>query len=303
MIVDIQKFYQNKKILITGGAGFIGSHLAEALVQNGAQVTILDNLSSGKLANLDFIKNQFTFIEGDIRSAKTCQLATQNQEIVFHQAAFISATESVVKPYECYEINVHGTLNILNAACYNKVTKLLFASSAAVYGNTSEICHEELVCNPESPYGASKLAGEKYCQIYFRDYGLQTLALRYFNVWGERQDPSGGYAAAIAKFKAQMQLNLPITIYGDGLQTRDFIHVSKIVKANLMLATLDKKELTGQPINIATGKSSTLLEMIDKLRQDYPLYQKDVTFAPARKGDIKHSFANNQKLTSLNLQI
>ena len=301
--MNIKSFYTNKRVLITGGAGFIGSHLAEALVQNNAQVTILDNLSSGNLANLTAIKEQINFIEGDIRSAKTCHLATQDQEIIFHEAAFVSAAESVEKPYECYEINVHGTLNVLNAAHANKVTKLLFASSAAVYGNTNQICHEDLACDPESPYGASKLTGEKYCQMYSKNHNLQTLSLRYFNVWGERQDPNNSYSAAIAKFKNQMQQNQPITIYGDGLQTRDFIHVSKIVEANLMLAMLGKDQLTGQPVNIATGKSSTLLEMIERLNQDYPEYQPKITFAPARKGDIKYSAANNQKLSILSRQI
>lgn len=301
--MNIKNFYANKRILVTGGAGFIGSHLVEALVKNDAQVTVLDNLSTGNLNNFASIKNQIIFHEGDIRSAKICNLVTQNQDIIFHQAAFVSAAESVEKPYECYEINVNGTLNVLNAAHKNKVAKLLFASSAAVYGNTNHTCHETLTCEPESPYGASKLTGEKYCQMYTQTYGLQTLSLRYFNVWGDRQDPHNGYAAAIAKFKAQMAQNLPITIYGDGTQTRDFIHVSKIVEANLLLAMLPKEQLNGQPVNIATGASHTLLEMIEKLKTSYPNYQPQLKFAPARKGDIKYSSATNQKLITLSKQI
>lgn len=301
--MDLKNFYTNKRILITGGAGFIGSHLAEALVQYNAQVTILDNLSSGNLNNLAQIKNHITFHEGDIRSAKTCNLVTQNQDIIFHEAAFVSAAESIEKPYDCYEINIDGTLNILNAAYKNKVNKLIFASSAAVYGNTNQICHEELICQPESPYGASKLTGEKYCQMYAQNYGLQTLSLRYFNVWGERQDPHNGYAAALAKFKNQMAQNLPITIYGDGQQTRDFIHVSQIVQANLVLAMLPPTYLNGQPVNIATGKSNTLLEMIEKLKLEYPNYEPKLKFAPARSGDIKYSSANNQKFVALKNQI
>jgi nucleoside-diphosphate-sugar epimerase len=297
--MKIKDFYLNKQVLITGGAGFIGSHLAEKLLELGAKVTVLDNLSSGNLENLKLIKNQINFVNGDIRSAKTCNLVSQNQQIVFHQAAFVSAAKSVETPYECYEINVHGTLNVLNAACQNQTEKLLFASSAAVYGNTNQICHEDLECDPESPYGASKLTGEKYCQQYSKLYGLQTLALRYFNVWGERQDPDGSYAAAVAKFKDNLKNNLPITIYGDGHQTRDFIHVSQIVQANLVLAMLDKSQLNGQAINIATGESQSLLKMLETLKVSYPQYQAPIKFMPARAGDIKHSFANTQKFSAL----
>jgi len=301
--MEIEKFYLNKRVLITGGAGFIGSHLAEKLVSLQAQVTILDNLSTGSLHNLVQIKNQINFIQGDIRSAKTCDLATKNQDLILHEAAFVSAAESCEKPYECYEINVHGTLNILDAAYKNKVNKLLFASSAAVYGNTNQICQEDMICEPESPYGASKLTGEKYCQIMSQNGKLPTLSLRYFNVWGERQDPNGSYAAAIAKFKQNLQANLPITIYGNGLQTRDFIHVSQIVDANLTLAMLDKTNLNGQSVNIATGKSQTLLAMLEALKTNYPNYQAEIKFMPARLGDIQHSQANNQKLSLLKLQI
>jgi nucleoside-diphosphate-sugar epimerase len=297
--MDIKDFYQNKKVLVTGGAGFIGSHLVEKLIELGAQVTVLDNLSTGFLDNLAAVKDQINFIEGDIRSFKKCIAATHEQELIFHEAAFVSAAESVDKPYECYEINVHGTLNILNAMYANQVNRLLFASSAAVYGNTNQTCVEDMECDPESPYGSSKLAGEKYCQQYATKHKLKTLSLRYFNVWGNRQDPSGGYAAAIAKFKHQMQNNLPITIYGDGTQTRDFIHVSKIVEANLALAAIDDQYFNGQPINLATGLSSTLLEMIEVLKKDYPDYKQEVTFAPERQGDIKHSSGNNQKLINL----
>ncbi len=297
--MDIKEFYLNKRVLITGGAGFIGSHLAEKLVQLGAKVTILDNLSTGNLENLSKIKDQINFIQGDIRSAKACNLATKNQEIVFHEAAFVSAAQSCEKPYECYEINVHGTLNILDAAGRNGVEKLIFASSAAVYGNTNQACREDMICEPESPYGASKLTGEKYCQLVAQNSRLQSLSLRYFNVWGERQNPDGGYAAAIAKFKYSMQNNLPITIYGDGLQTRDFIHVSKIVEANLLLAMLDKAHLNGQAINVASGESKTLLAMLELVKQDYPSYQQPLQFMPARAGDIKYSCANNQKLADL----
>lgn len=301
--MDIKKFYLNKRVLITGGAGFIGSHLAEKLVALQAQVTILDNLSTGRLQNLAQIKNHINFIQGDIRSAKACDLATKDQALIFHEAAFVSAAESCQKPYECYEINVHGTLNILNAACKNKVEKLLFASSAAVYGNANQTCHEEMVCEPESPYGASKLTGEKYFQLAAQNGKIQTLSLRYFNVWGDRQDPNGSYAAAIAKFKQNLQADLPITIYGDGLQTRDFIHVSQIVDANLTLAMLGKNNLNGQAVNIATGQSQTLLKMLDQLKTSYPKYTQEIKFMPARSGDIQFSHASNQKLNLLKSQI
>lgn len=291
--------YLNRHVLVTGGAGFIGSHLVETLVELGAKVTVLDNLSTGKLSNLNSVLDQIEFIAGDIRDPQLCRTICQNQEFIFHQAAFISAPESTEKPYDCYEINVQGTLNLLEAAQLNKVTKFIYASSAAVYGETDQTCHESLPTHPASPYGLSKLIGEQYCQSYHQIYHLQSLSLRYFNVWGDRQDPNGSYAAAVAKFKHQMAQDLPITIYGDGQQTRDFIHVSQVVKANLTLATLDSNNLNGQPVNIATGQSSTLLQMIEQLKTLYPQYSGPIIFKPTRAGDIKNSSANNQKVRRL----
>ncbi len=291
--------YANRHVLVTGGAGFIGSHLVEALVRLGAQVTVLDNFSTGKMFNLNSVIHQINLVAGDVRDFQLCKTICQKQDFIFHQAAFVSAPESTVKPYECYEINVQGTLNLLEAAQLNQAAKFIYASSAAVYGETDQMCHEGLPTHPTSPYGLSKLIGEQYCLSFHQIYKLQSLALRYFNVWGDRQDPNGGYAAAVAKFKHQMELDLPITVYGDGHQTRDFIHVSQIVKANLTLATLDQNSLNGQSVNIATGQSSTLLQMIAQLKLLYPQYSAPIIFKPTRSGDIQNSRANNQKVRHL----
>jgi len=298
-VIDAAEFYKHRKVLVTGGAGFIGSHLVEALVAAEADVTVLDNLSTGKKENLETVWQKICFIEGDIRSFKTCVAATAGQDLVFHQAAFVSAPESIEKPYECYEINVNGTLNLLNASHCTGTKKVVFASSAAVYGNTDAPCHEEQGCDPNSPYGVSKLAAEKYCQIYFQKYGLETICLRYFNVWGERQRADLKYPGALANFRDRIEKNLPITIYGDGSQTRDFINVAAIVQANLKLARLPSDQLNGQSINIASGTSKSLLEMIELLKASEPKYNLPISFEPARPGDIKSSAAINQKLQSL----
>lgn len=300
----LKDFYNNLSVLVTGGAGFIGSHLAEKLVELGAKVTIIDNLSTGKITNLENIKQKLQFIQGDITDLKTCIKVTQNQKIIFHLAAFVSVPESIKNPNLCNDTNVTGTFNLLESAKLNNVEKLIFSSSSAVYGNKEGLCTEADSCNPTSIYGYSKLIGEIYCKQYFDFFNLKTICLRYFNVYGPRQNPNGEYAAAFAKFNDLMKNNKPITIFGDGKQTRDFINVNEVVNANLNLAMLEN-ELNGQAVNIASGTSITLLNLIEAIKQNFPKYSENIIFEPARFGDVKYSQASvklYKEIVELNLK-
>jgi len=288
-------FYKDVPVLVTGGAGFIGSHVVEKLVQAGAKVTVIDDLSSGKASNLKNVKGKITFIKKSIVDIGACIEATEKQAIIFHLAAFISVPDSIEYPRLCHAINVDGTFNILEAAKINNVDRVVFSSSAAVYGTYEGICTEKTPCNPESPYGTSKRIGELLCKQFSDNFGVKTVCLRYFNVFGDRQNPNGAYAGVVAKFKDLMSKNVPLTIFGDGLQTRDFIPVEYVAQANLALAMLEDEIMTGQVFNIATGKSITLLELIDMLKLDFPDYAKKPLFKPARAGDIKHSTADCSK--------
>jgi len=205
----------------------------------------------------------------------------------------------VLAPVTCHEVNVNGTFNLLEAARIHGIERFVYASSASVYGQKEGICSEENQPAPISPYGASKLIQEVYAQQYSRTYGLHTTGLRYFNVYGPRQNPHAAYSAAIAKFSFQMEHNLPIIIFGDGMQTRDFIYVDEVVDANLIVAAADPAYTSGAIFNIATGSSVTLLAMIEQLKHQYPAYHGSVEFHPARPGDVKHSGADCYKYKQL----
>jgi nucleoside-diphosphate-sugar epimerase len=289
--------YKNKRVLVTGGAGFIGSHVAQQLVGYGADVTILDNLSTGSRDNIVEFKRDVSFIEGSITNLHTCLWATRDIDYVFHLAAFVSVPQSKIEPEVCNEINVTGTRNMLEASLQNNVTKFVFSSSSAVYGNQQGICDEQSACNPTSPYGQSKLMGELLCEQYTHDSNLSTVMLRYFNVYGPRQNPHGSYAGVVAQFKHAMEHNKPIIIYGDGMQTRDFIPVEDVAKANIHLAITSTQK--SDVFNIGTGTSITLLQLIDMLKQEHPQYSEQVRFAPARTVDIKHSQADCSKFLKL----
>lgn len=291
----INSFYNNKNVLVTGGCGFIGSHIVELLVESGARVTVLDNLSSGTLKNIKHIENDVTFLRGDITNYQTCLTATNNQEVIFHLAAFISVPESVKNPVQCNAVNVNGTFNLLEAARHNNVKFFTFSSSSAVYGNLHGTAYEHSPCIPTSPYGFSKLIGEQYCKQYAYTFGIRCSILRYFNVYGERQNPHGAYAAVVAKFKELLDKNKPVTIFGDGSQTRDFIHVKKVAEANLASPLHSFNTHKHVTFNIGTGTSITLLDLLDQLKNDFPSYRHDPTFAPARSGDITHSNADCSK--------
>ncbi len=300
---QFQPFYKNKNVLVTGGCGFIGSHLTEKLVALEANVTILDDLSSGFLENINPFKDKITFVEGSICNTQMCSKLTKNKDIIFHLAAFISVPESVEQPYKCHEINVDGTVNLLEAARANNVDRFVFSSSCAVYGPKDTTYKETDMCNPSSPYGMSKLVGELYCTQYARHFDITTIILRYFNVCGPRQNPNTQYAGVVAKFTDQMKKNKPITIFGDGSQTRDFVSVEEVVFANLLVGQAPKKSVQAHVFNIATGKSINLLELRDQLQKKFPNYHEETFFQPARPGDVKNVQADCTQFKQLIVQL
>jgi nucleoside-diphosphate-sugar epimerase len=296
---QITAHYKNKPVLVTGGCGFIGSHLVEALVEAGAYVTIVDNLRSGNEENIVAVKDKVSLILGDITDFETCLRATQNQEIIFHLAAFVSVPNSMKNPFDCHTINVVGTQNLLEAARINNSKRFVFSSTCAIYGESENKCLENDQPASSSVYGFSKLIGEIYCQEYARLFDMETTIMRYFNVYGARQDPYGSYAGVIAKFRYNMEHDLPIIIFGDGKQTRDYVPVKTVVEANLLLGMSDKRFIQEEVFNIATGKSITLLELIEILKKEYPQYQQDISFMPARPGDVKYISADCSKYAQL----
>lgn len=292
----MQHYYTGKHILVTGGCGFIGSHLVERLVSYGAHVTILDDLSTGSLQNIAPWRDKVTFIQGSITDAQTCKQAVTANSHVFHLAACTSVTQSIQDPRSCHEINVNGTFNMLEASVQAGVKRFVFSSSAAVYGASDNICCETMACRPISPYGSSKLIGEELCMQYYYTHALQTVCLRYFNVFGPRQNPHGQYAAVVARFTSLMEANEPITMYGDGSQKRDFIAVQEVVNTNLLLGMAPEHMIKDRIYNVASGQSITLLELVDQLKKRYPDYHQPPIFLPARKGDIKESIADCKRL-------
>ena len=279
------------RVLITGGAGFIGSHIAEYF--NGkAEIRVLDNLRSGYRSNLDGFDVEF--IEGDICDREAVKKAMQGVDYVFHLAAMVSVPESMSKIAECVDINIHGLLNVLEEAAAAGVKKLCFSTSAAIYGDNPTVPKlETMIPEPKSPYAITKLDGEYYCNMFTREGKLQTACLRYFNVFGPRQDPKSAYAAAIPIFTAKAVTNEDITIFGDGEQTRDFIYVKDIVEANVFMAMSD---FTGV-YNIAYGKKITINDLVKKI-VDVTDSQSKVVYKEERAGDVKHSMAGVEKLQS-----
>jgi len=251
---------------VTGGAGFIGSHLCGALVARGAGVRVIDNLISGKRANLAPLASQLEFIEADISDFAAIRKAFEGVTVVFHQAAIPSVPRSVAEPRLNHEVNVNGTFNVLMAAREAGVRRVVYAASSSVYGGNSVLPKTEDLCPaPMSPYAAAKLVGEYYCQVFTRVYGLETIALRYFNVFGPRQDPSSPYSGVISKFITALLAGERPVIFGDGEQTRDFTYVDHVVDANLRAA--DRVEASGEIVNIGTGNKTTLNELLFRLQR------------------------------------
>ena len=283
-----------KNALITGGAGFIGSHIAEELVRRGVKVTVLDNLASGHLKNIDALKDAVAFVEGDIRDETVLAQVTEGVDVVFHQAAVVSVTKTVEEPVGSSAVNDLGTVKVLDAARRNKVRRVVLASSSAVYGDEPRSPKvESMSPQPLSPYAVQKLTNEYYASLYYRLYGLETVCLRYFNVYGPRQDPSSPYSGVISIFMTRATGNCAPVIYGQGRQTRDFVFVKDVVQANLMAAEM--QDAAGQVYNVGTGDSveiNVLWEKIAGLAHCRLIPE----YAPARPGDIVHSLAGIRKI-------
>ena len=273
--------------LVTGGAGFIGSHLVEALVGPGAHVRVLDDFSTGRRENLAAVSERIELLEGDVADPRTAEQAMTGRDVVFHLAAIASVQASLEDPRRTHRVNVDGTLNVLNAARRAGVRRVVFASSTALYGDHTALpLREGLPSRPLSPYAASKAAGEMYCTAFHASYGLPTAALRFFNVYGPRQDPSSPYSGVVSIFAARMTRGERPVIYGDGKQTRDFVYVADVVQ--VMLEASQQEEAVGAVFNVASGRQTSIRQLAAALNR---VLGTDLApeFAPARAGEVRYS--------------
>lgn len=279
-----------RRFLVTGGAGFIGSHLVEALVARGDRVRVLDNLSTGRMANLEPWQRQIEFIESDLTDAEAVGRAVEGVDCIFHQAALASVPRSVERPLDTHAACVTGTVLLLDAARRAGVRRVVYAASSSAYGDqpTSSKRETDLPL-PISPYGAAKLAAEVYCQAFAATYGLETVCLRYFNVFGPRQDPDSPYSAVIPRFVTAMLAGRRPVVYGDGRQTRDFTYVANVVEGNLLAA--DAPHVSGRVLNLANGRTTSLLELIAALN-DLLDTGIEPQYDPPRAGDVRESMAD-----------
>lgn len=285
------------RVLVTGGAGFIGSHLVRALLQRGCDVRVLDNLATGRAGNLDEVRDSIDFIEGSVADLPTAQRAVADCDAVFHQAAIPSVARSVADPLGTNEANVTGTLTMLVAARDAGAAKFVFAASSSAYGDNPELPkREEMQSLPRSPYAVAKLTGEQYCKVFGRLSDMETIALRYFNIFGPRQDPTSRYAAVVPAFITAMLEDRPLTLDGDGTQSRDFTFVANAVQANLL--ALDAGGVTSEVCNIGCGRRYDLNMLIAEIEQIVGRKAR-IERLPPRPGDVPHSLADISKAEQL----
>jgi UDP-glucose 4-epimerase len=283
--------------LVTGGAGFIGSHIAAALVERGDDVRVLDAFTTGHLSNLADIQHRVTIIEGDVRDEKAVAEAVHGVDCVFHHAALASVPMSVERPLDSHAVCATGTVNVLNQARLAGVRRVVYAASSSAYGDRPASSKRETdLIQPLSPYAAAKLAGELYCEAFYHTYGLETVGLRYFNIFGSRQDPKSPYSAVIPLFITRLLAGQRPIVYGDGNQSRDFCYVANVVHANLLAST--SPNVAGRIINIGTGRATSLLELLSQLNR---LLETNVDPAhePPRVGDVRDSMADISLARSL----
>ncbi|MGZ9164616.1 MAG: SDR family NAD(P)-dependent oxidoreductase [Anaerolineales bacterium] len=286
------------KYLVTGGAGFIGSHIVHTLLEQGASVRVLDNFSTGKHENLEGLisrldGNQLEVFEGDLRDASRVEEAVRGIEVIFHEAAFVSVPQSMEEPQTCFDVNITGTSLLFDAARRAGVRRAVVASSAAVYGESDALpLIEEAPLQPRSPYAVSKRVDEMYAELFTGSFGLQVVALRYFNVYGPRQRPDSMYAAAVPIFARRLLDNKPVTVFGDGGQTRDLINVHDVVRANLIAS--EHPNAAGKVFNICTGVETRILDLLDVMYELLP-NAPEPEFAAPRAGDIYRSMGSPQK--------
>ncbi len=282
---------------MTGGAGFIGSHLVHALVEYGLRVRVLDNLLSGSLDNLAGIAERIEFVRGDVTNPEDCRRACEGMDYILHHAARVSVAESIERPRETHETNATGTLNLLTAAREEGCRRVVYAGSASAYGDAEEIPqHEDLVPRPLSPYAVAKHTGELYCLMFHALHGLETVVLRYFNIFGPRQDPSSPYSGVIAQFAVRALRGDALTIYGDGEQTRDFVAVENVVQANLAACT--SPDAVGRVVNIGCGERVSVNELARAV-VGLSGGEVEVVHAAPRPGDIRHSVADIRRARAL----
>jgi nucleoside-diphosphate-sugar epimerase len=279
-----------KTFLVTGGAGFIGSHIVHRLQKEGAKVRVVDNLSTGKKERLRDIDSSIELIEDDLTDSRVCDRAVQDVEYVLHQAAVPSVQRSIQDPLETNRANVMGTLNLLESCRQHGVRRLVYAASSSAYGDTQVLPKkEDMAPNPLSPYALQKFVGERYCKLYNDLYGLETVSLRYFNVFGPSQDPWSEYSAVIPKFATRLQSRQPLVVFGDGEQSRDFTYVDNVVEANIL--AIKAQRTAGAVINVGCGEGLTLNRLIRFLEEILQV-QAVVDYEPPRRGDVRHSLAD-----------
>lgn len=286
------------KVLVTGGAGFIGSNLADELIRQGAKVSIIDNLVTGFRENLDEISGDFDFFEADINDDAALAKAIDGVEVIFHQAALPSVPRSVDDPAETHQACVNGTFNLLNLARQKGVRRVIYAASSSAYGDQEVLPKVETMApDPLSPYAAAKLTGEYYCRVFSNVYGMECIALRYFNVFGPRQNPSSQYSGVISRFIDALMKDETPMIYGDGEQTRDFTYIANVIDANIKAASSTNG--IGQVMNAANGEKVSLNQLLETLKKITGRESVTAEFRPERKGDVKHSQADNRKAVEM----